>query len=159
MCVCVCVYVCVCVHVCVCCVVDVCVYVHEWVSEWGKGKMYKSLYCFNSVPAAVSESNLRKTFQFGGRRDPPTTAEIQTIVVSDTICSYNHGWATTFSTLKFRHQLLGNLVSHLDSSSLCTSLLQAGRYTKRQVFYLPGDTSKVLRIKNSTVSDGTYEQK
>ena len=35
-----------------------------------------------SVPATISESNLRKTFRFGGRREPPTAAEIQAIVVS-----------------------------------------------------------------------------
>ena len=35
-----------------------------------------------SVPAIISESNLRKTFRFGGRREPPTAAEIQAIVVS-----------------------------------------------------------------------------
>ena len=35
-----------------------------------------------SVPAIISECNLRKTFRFGGRREPPTHAEIQAIVVS-----------------------------------------------------------------------------
>ena len=35
-----------------------------------------------SVPAIISECNLRKTFRFGGRREPPTPAEIQVIVVS-----------------------------------------------------------------------------
>ena len=63
----------------------VCVCVCALVGVWGES--VKVTVCFNSVPAAISESNLRKTFQFGGRRDPPTTAEIQTIVVSETIYS------------------------------------------------------------------------
>ena len=49
--------------------------------------------------------------QFGTwPKGPPTTAEIQTIVVSDAIVSYSHGWTicyNSFPSLKFRHQLIG----------------------------------------------------
>lgn len=86
----------------------------------------------------------------------PTNCCWNTTGVSDAIFSCIHGWTIHYNwsltTLKFRHQPILELVSHLESYSECMSLLQASRYTKKQVFFLHGDTSKVLRIKNSTVS-------
>lgn len=60
------------------CNIVFCLFVCFWLSS-PEDSFYHLVY---SVPAIISESNLRKTFRFGGRREPPTAAEIKAIVVS-----------------------------------------------------------------------------
>ena len=38
--------------------------------------------CFSTALASMCEFNLRRSLRFGGRKDPPSTAEIQSVIVS-----------------------------------------------------------------------------